>query len=341
MSQLESNGIASHRLLGESPRFIRVLSLLERVAPLDMPIVIQGETGTGKELAARELHRLSRRQSKPFLAVNCGAIPDSLVESELFGHVQGAFTDAKKNQPGLIALANGGSLFLDEVDALSRKAQATLLRFLQSHEYRPVGSARLEYADVRVIAATNACLNSSALECEHGFRSDLWYRLNVVPVVLPPLRERGLDIDALAYYFLNRYAENYGEPKKNLDADALRWLREYSWPGNVRELQNLMHRTLVLIESRQVGAADLARLVRNEQIPSKLAIACPPLSQDMVSFRDAKHEVIRDFERRYLRKLMLRSRGNVTLAAELAGKERRALGKLLKKYGIDRNEYVA
>ncbi|HKU24338.1 MAG TPA: sigma 54-interacting transcriptional regulator, partial [Candidatus Sulfotelmatobacter sp.] len=221
-------------MVGESPAFRRATSQILRLASSDAPVLIEGETGVGKELAARALHYLSARKEHPFIPVNCGAIPDSLIESELFGHERGAFTDAKTAHRGIIAQASKGTLFLDEVNALSHRAQTALLRFLHDMNFRPLGASGELKADVRIVAATNEALDQ--LIRARTFRADLSFRLNVLSIRIPPLRERAGDAELLARHFIDLLSVRYRVQKKRLDADAIASIRAYQWPGNVREL---------------------------------------------------------------------------------------------------------
>jgi DNA-binding NtrC family response regulator len=294
------------------------------MAACDAPVLIEGETGTGKELAARAIHYQSARKDRPFIPVNCGAIQDSLFESELFGHRKGAFTDAKDNQPGLVDLAEGGSLFLDEVEALSTKGQVTLLRFLQDQEFRPLGSRNLLRGNVRVLAATNASLGSLA---EQGlFRSDLLYRLRILCLELAPLRDRHGDVPLIASGFLEACDRRYNLGPKRLDQDSLAWMEAYLWPGNIRELENLVYREYLLSDGPVIKVD-----------PPKGVAPIDPRSTPGaagLTFHQAKARAVETFEKTYLSSLLSQAGGNVSLAAKLAGKERRSLGKLLKKYGL-------
>jgi len=309
-------------LAGESPAFTEALLKLRRIAAADAPVLIEGETGTGKELAARAIHYWSARRSHPFVAVNCGALPDHLLEDELFGHERGAFTDAKLARPGLVAVANGGTLFLDEVDSLSARAQVALLRFVQDQRYRPLGCTQERSTDTRLIAATNRPLSDATAAGQ--FRADLLYRLQILKIELPPLRARGGDAELLALHFIERYRTKYGLPATTLAPETLAWLRSHPWPGNVRELENWIHRELLMADGPQI------RLRHDTPSPDDER---PPLGK----FQRAKSEAVSRFERDYALEVLKRANGNVTLAAQLAGKERRAFGKLLKKHGIDRS----
>ncbi len=316
-------------LIGKSPSFKEVIKRIKRIARCDAPVVIEGETGTGKELAARAIHFLSARHSYPFLPFNCGAVPDNLIENELFGHERGAFTDAKESRLGLVAQAEGGTLFLDEVDTLSLRGQVALLRFLQNREYRPLGNGRTNKANVRILAATNADLDQAAKIGE--FRQDLLFRLNVMSITMPPLRERTSDVEMLANHFIQKCSTEYknGGPK-SLHPDTIQWMKRYDWPGNIRELENFIHREFLL-------ADDVC--IRTSLEKPRAGVPEGKLSFD-APFNEIKQRVVAEFEREYLSWLMRESRGNVTVAAKLAKKERRALGKLLKKYGIDRKYYI-
>ena len=243
------------QLIGESEAFRAVVKKIPRIACCDASVMISGETGTGKELCARAIHYLSPRARQAFIPVNCGAIPTELVENELFGHERGAFTTAVSTQPGLIAEADGGTLFLDEIDCLTLLAQIKLLRFLQEKEYRPLGSAKTQRADARVIAAANVDFDEAVRAGK--LRQDLYYRLNVIPLRLPPLRERREDIPLLARHFLARYAAEFNQPALSLSVDAMELLLCYEWPGNVRELEHLVARAVALAEREVIEGDDL------------------------------------------------------------------------------------
>jgi two-component system, NtrC family, response regulator GlrR len=309
-------------MIGESQAFRVIQTLIDKIAACDAQVVIEGESGTGKELAARAIHYKSARAARPFVPVNCGAIQDSLIESEFFGHRRGAFTDAREDKPGLVELARGGTLFLDEVDALTAKAQITLLRFLQDQQFRPVGGKRDEQADVRVIAASNRNLERQ-VEAE-AFRLDLLYRLKLLHLALPPLRERPGDIRILARHFVAKAAARYGKTVLPIDDATLAWFERYEWPGNIRELENLVYRAFLLADG------------------DRLTIPAPPTGHAPVSacyalllnYRHAKNQAIEEFEHRFLAHVLREANGNVSAAARISGTERRHLGRLLKKYGV-------
>ncbi|EXI88295.1 MAG: Nitrogen assimilation regulatory protein [Candidatus Accumulibacter regalis] len=313
--------------IGESVAFQEMLSILARVARYDTTVLISGETGSGKEMAARAIHYQGQRRDRPFIPVNCGALPDHLVENELFGHARGAYTDARESQIGLIAQAEGGTLFLDEVDTLTAKAQVSLLRFLQDGQYRRLGGSLIEKADVRVVAACNSDL-SQAID-EGVFRADLYYRLAAMELQVPPLRARGQDAVLLARHVVAEAARQYHLAVKELHADTVNWLLGYAWPGNVRELQNRIQREFLLCEEPEIRVRETAPDSDRRQQPDR-RLACPTT----LNFNEAKQQVLQAFERGQLLRLMSESAGNVSSAARLAGKERRALGKLLKKHGI-------
>jgi len=325
-------------MLGQSKTFLLARTQLRRYAGCDVQVLIEGETGTGKELAAREIHYVSARREHPFVPVNCGALPDNLIENELFGHERGAYTDAKSAQPGLIDHARGGTLFFDEVDALSSKAQVTLLRFLENSEYRPVGCGTARVSNARVIAATNAHLEKQVATGQ--FRRDLQYRLNVLHVRLPPLRERTGDVELLAEYFLTATAERLGGPTKHWSPDALRAMAAHDWPGNVRELESVVLRAYLRADGEMI---DTAVLELADPVPvasdreSSVEESANAFADDDTGLRFvvAKNHAIVTFERSYLMSLMRRAGGNITEAAKLSGTERRQLGKLLKKHGIE------
>ena len=308
------------QLIGEGPSFLVEVRKIPLIARCDASVLITGETGTGKELCARAIHYLSPRSDRPFVPVNCGAIPVELMENELFGHERGAFTGAAHAQPGLIQSADGGMLFLDEVDSLSLPAQVKLLRFLQEKEYRPLGSARTQRADVRVVAATNG--DCEQMAATGKLRQDLFHRLNVIPLKLPPLRERRGDISLLARHFLEKYMTDARKPAPKLDAEAMLVLTLYDWPGNVRELKNVIVRALALCEQEFIGPQHL----------------CLPLGDDVpqsASFQEAKASFIAQFERTYIQKLLLSCQGNISKAARAARKNRRAFWQLIRKHHID------
>jgi len=313
-------------LVGSSAKFLQAINDLQPMAESDATILITGQTGTGKELFSRAIHYLSRRHRYSFVPINCAALPDSLFENELFGHIKGAYTNASSSEKGLIAEAEGGTIVLDEIDSLSLIAQAKLLRFLQDREYRPVGSSRSIMADVRVIASTNTDLLKLVLAKK--FRADLYYRLNSLSLAIPPLHDRIEDVIPLAAHFVQRFAEENRRPVAALTPAAIHKLMSYSWPGNVRELESVITRTLTFSQSPVLTP-------ENIQLPSGNT-PCTPAR----SLRDAKNRTIENFERSYLLNLLTQYQGNVTHAARAAGKERRAFQRLLRKHQLDRQSFV-
>jgi DNA-binding NtrC family response regulator len=315
---------AFEQLIGRSARHRLVLEQLRRFAEVDAPTLIEGETGTGKELAARAIHYGGSRHAAPFVPVNCGALPETLLESELFGAERGAYTDARHARHGLVAEADNGTLFFDEVDALSGRAQVALLRFLQDQCYRPLGSARERRSDVRVLAASNRSI--AELAAQGQFRADLLYRLNILHLEMPPLREREGDVEILAEHFIALLARKYGRRPQPLHPATRAWLRDYGWPGNVRELENWVHRRFLACDGMLTHDDDAA--------------AAAPDGARAGSFALAKAAALQRFERDYLANVLDEAGGNVTRAARIAGKERRAFGKLMKKHGVTAGRFA-
>ena len=321
------------QLIGHAPSFTSLVSKLPTVARTDGTVLISGETGTGKELVARAIHQLSRRASAPFLAVNCGSLVDTLLESELFGHERGAFTDAHARRVGLLSHVGAGTLFLDEAETLSQRAQVALLRVLQERTFRPVGSATEQHVEARFVAATNASLDR--LVQEGQFRRDLYYRLCVFSFTLPALRERREDILPLAAHFLAKHQRG-DAPAPRISADAAKTLLAFPWPGNVRELENAIVRAVHVARGGVIDAADFG-------LPASSADVCAaPIGIDVSHpYKTEKRKVVEAFDREYLVRLLAEHQGNVSRAAEAAGKERRDLGKLLKRYGLEARQLAA
>lgn len=323
-------------MVGQSPVLAEVIRVLAKVAPTDSTVLVTGESGTGKELLVRALHANSRRASKPFVPVNCGAIPRELLESELFGHEKGAFTSAVRTRQGRFELAEGGTIFLDEIGEMDLSLQVKILRALQEKEFERVGGGKTLKADVRIVAATNRDLEE---EVRAGrFREDLYYRLNVIPLHLPPLRERGEDILLLADHFLQRYCRLKCRPTLTLSAEARRLVLSYPWQGNVRELENFMERLSILCENEVVAAEDLPR-----KILDHAGIVPPPVVTHVVAgfvwptLADlaAKGMGLKEFldtaEERLLVEALDRASGIKNQAAELLGIKRTTLIEKLKK----------
>jgi two-component system, NtrC family, response regulator GlrR len=307
------------QMIGQSASFLSEIKKIPLLAKSDTIVLITGETGTGKELCARAIHYLSPRSRCPFMPINCGAIPVDLVENELFGHEKGAFTGATESRTGLIAEAEGGTVFLDEIDCLPPAAQVKLLRFLQEKEYRPLGSKKMKRADVRLLAAMN--VDPQDAVAAGRLRQDLYYRLNVIPIVIPPLRERREDISLLARHFLLKYAVQFNKPMADFSEEAMQLLQLYDWPGNVRELEHNVERAVVLSEGRMIQAKD---------------VVLPTSESDLQeSFHDAKMKMTAAFEKTYIERLLLAHHGNISQAARAAGKDRRTFWGLVRKYQID------
>jgi DNA-binding NtrC family response regulator len=312
--------LATQQFIGSAPTFLATVEKIPRVASCDATVLIVGDTGTGKELCARAIHYLSGRAKKPFMPVNCGAMPAELFENELFGHEPGAFTDARQSKRGLISEADGGTLFLDEVESLPHPAQVKLLRLLQERQYRPIGGS-YRRADIRVVAATNQSL--PALMKTGAFREDLFYRLKVITLTLPALRDRKEDILPLANRFLKNAAQEYERPAKEFSASAKRKLLSYAWPGNVRELENVVRGAVALACGPIIRGHDLEFTVQGS--------GRGPMGE---SLRESKAHLIEEFERSYLEETLVACSGNISKAARLAGKDRRSFFALLKKYGL-------
>ncbi|MCJ8268246.1 MAG: sigma-54 dependent transcriptional regulator [Psychrosphaera sp.] len=358
------SGIESN-IIGQSASITQVRSLIKVNAQYPAPVLITGETGTGKELAARGLHYSGVFADKPFIAVNCSTFTDELFSSELFGYKKGAFTDAKTDKEGLLKAACGGSIFLDEIDSLSLKSQAALLRLLQESEYRPVGSSVVIKANVRVIAAANCDLTRRIHSGE--FRQDLYFRLFILTVRMPSLRERKEDLPLLIEFFIAKLNSQYGLNRTGICARLMDKLQQHNWPGNVRELENTIHRHYLLagsallsdncaidIEHRAETTADTLSGAGTDVHTADVQVATHQPQQmvegegaqalemnsssdgSSMDFVDAKRKAVEAFEARFVSKLMHHAKGNVTKAASLCGKERRAFGKLVKKYNINR-----
>jgi len=322
------------KLIGKSEAFLQAIGQLPDIAKAEASVLITGETGTGKEMVARAIHYLSKRAAFSFIAINCGSLPDTLLEDELFGHERGAFTDAHSRRSGLINHAEKGTLFLDEVDALTPKAQVTLLRVLQDKRFRAIGSCNEQQADVRIVAATNVAIDQ--LVQTGRLRADLYYRLNVFSVNLPPLRERREDVLVLAAHFLSKHAPTRKAALQLTPAACAR-LVLFDWPGNVRELESAIIRGIHLNRDGVIDVSDLGL----NSLPGPNAAASQSFSSDRLSFKAGKQAVIKAFERDYLIRIMYEHHGNISRAAQAAGKERREFGKLLKKYQLDPNVFRA
>jgi DNA-binding NtrC family response regulator len=306
--EAEEEELPESEMIGISPCMVEIYKKVSRVAPTDATVVIEGETGTGKELVARMIHRFSLREKQPFVPVDCAAIAPSLLESELFGAMRGAFTGADRDRVGVFEAANRGTVFLDEIGEIEMTFQASLLRFLQEREIRPVGASRSKEVDVRVIAATNRDLQR--MVDEHKFREDLWYRMNTVRLMMPPLRERRDDIPLLARFFVNKYNGRYRREVKLMDS-GVKELQHYTWPGNVRQLQHLMER-LTILADRVDGETVLDALTAMES-------------------RDKPVETLADAQEDQIRKVLTATGGNKSKAAQILGIERKTLYRKLER----------
>ncbi len=308
-----------HKLVGESEPMRKVFGLIQRVAPTDATVLVLGENGTGKELVAHAIHDASARRDKPFIPINCGAIPETLLESELFGHERGAFTDAYRAREGKIELADGGTLFLDEIGELPAHLQVKLLRFLQDHVIERIGGRERQKVDVRVVAATNRDLKGAI--SAGAFREDVYYRLSVLTIQVPALRERGDDIRMLAEYFLEFYARHHKRKLRGFTQAALRAIQGHPWPGNVRELENRIQRGVIMAQDAYLRPEDLEL----EE----------PARDDVTSLQSARDEA----EKRVIVDALTRNAGNVTRAARDADVSRPTFHDLLKKHGIDAERF--
>ncbi len=305
---------APFEFVGKSRQLQDILALIQKVAPTDSPVLIQGESGTGKELVANTAWHYSTRKDAPFIALNCAALSENLIESEIFGHEKGAFTSAYQLKHGLVEVADKGTLFLDEIAEMPIGLQAKLLRFLDSGEFRRVGGNKTLSVDVRVIAATNKDL--SVIIKTGKFREDLYYRLNVINITIPPLRERKEDIVELARHFLNKYSKKLSKPATDFTSEALELLSAYRWPGNVRELENVVERAVIVCEADRIGAEDLS-------ISSYAAVAEMNVNPSL-----------EEMEKTYILRVLKETGGNQSRASQLLGIDRKTLYLKLKKYGI-------
>jgi len=313
-------------IVGRNSKFHELLLKVQQIAKYDVPVLLYGQSGTGKELFARATHYLSPRASKPFIAINCAAIPAELFENELFGHVKGAFTGSVGQQDGLIKAADGGTLFLDEIDSISAMIQAKLLRFLENKEFKPLGLNKVMKADVRIIAAAKKDLRK--LVDDDIFRDDLFYRLNVVPLRLPALKERKDDIPRLVDHFIKKFSAELSKKIAGLGPGVLNILLRYTWPGNVRELQNVILHAVAVCKSTKITLGDIELPdISDRNFTSK-------------SFSAAKAEVIANFEQQYITDFLIANAGNISRAASAAQKHRRAFWELMRKHNIDCRKFI-
>ncbi len=326
--QLEDSPGVKYDLIGESEEIQKIKRQIQVIAPRNSWVLITGENGSGKEVAARNIHRYSRRANKPFVAVNCAAIPEELIESELFGHAKGAFTNAVALKRGKFELANHGTMFLDEIGDMSLKTQAKVLRILQEQSFERVGGDETINVDVRVIAATNKDLHTEI--SEGRFREDLFYRLNVIPVEMPALRQRKFDIPLLANYFLGQMAAELNEKKKSIDPDAMKIFKSYTWPGNIREFRNIVERLCILVVDPVIKASDIPELLTKEPTGVDDAQAGYHVASGS-TLKEAKSE----FERFFILDRLEENDWNVSKTADAIGIERSNLHRKLRAYNID------
>lgn len=318
-------------IIGKSAAMQEVFKLIEKVAPTDSTILIRGDSGTGKELIARAIHHHSLRKERKFIAVDCGALPETLLESELFGHVKGSFTGATMTKRGLLEVADGGTFFLDEIGDLSMGIQAKLLRFLQEKEFRPVGGVKNITVDVRLIAATNKDLEKMIQEQQ--FREDLYYRLNIVPIGLPSLSERKEDIPLLIQHFFTKYNKKRKKNIERVAPAAMRYLVDYEWPGNVRELENIVERVAIMSEDRVIDVKHLPTDMQGAKVVSDISV---PKTNDELkkAKKQVRTEAVAEIERAFIISALKRNDWNVSRAAQDVGMKRQNLQALVRKYKI-------
>jgi len=325
-----------NKLIGRSPRMVQTKDLLSRFAESDATVLIRGQSGTGKEVAARTIHGLSKRSSKKMVAVNCPALPEQILESELFGYCKGAFTGADQDNDGLFLEADGSTILLDEIADIPVSVQTKLLRVLQEKEIQPLGQTSTIQIDVRVLASTNQDLEEKIRKGE--FREDLYYRLNVMTVSLPSLTEMKEDIPLLALHFLNRYQKEYQREGMSFSSDALQFLMHHSWQGNVRELQNIINRAVLLTPGLVVFPTDLNDENENGR-KGQNSKDYTPFFDIKLPYKEAKNEIVSRFSIEYLNRELKRTKGNVSVAAKNSGMERQAFQRLLRRYGLTAQDY--
>lgn len=319
----------SHQLIGESPKIKKVIDMVRKVAPTDSTVLISGESGTGKELIARAIHANSKRRNTSFFAVDCGTISDTLLESELFGHTKGAFTGAHQDKPGIFKVANGGTVFLDEIGNISLEVQAKLLRFLEAREFLPLGSTTKQNVDLRLILATNQDLKEMVT---HGsFREDFYYRIFVYPISMPPLRERKEDILPIAYYFLEQFNRSLRKNIVGFDAGAVTKLTQHDWPGNVRQLKNAIERAAILCDKEQISLKELPFADDFEQLIESV----PSTNEELKRIKkEIRQKAVSEVEKNFVLNALVLNNWNVTQAAKKVGLQRTNFQNLMKKYGI-------
>ncbi len=321
----------AHNIVGKSKKMQEIYRIVAKVAPTDSTVLIYGQSGTGKELIARAIHFNSLRREKQFVPVDCAVLSENLLESELFGHVRGSFTGAITNKPGLFEVADGGTVFLDEVGNISLAIQAKLLRVLQEREFTPVGGTKAKKVDIRLIAATNKDLEKMIKE--ETFREDLYYRLNIVPIYLPNLKERQEDIPHLAVHFLKKYTEEIGKTIKGFTPEAMEKLMKYTWPGNVRELENLIERTVVMTENEMIRPEHL--IFPGQKEKESVSNNIPMTSEELKEIKkQIRERAVEDIEKTFVLSALERHNWNITRASEEVGMLRQNFQTLMRKYNI-------
>ena len=325
-----------HNIVGKSKKMQEIYRIIAKVAPTDSTVLIYGQSGTGKEIIARAIHFNSPRREKQFVPVDCAVLSENLLESELFGHVRGSFTGAITTKPGLFEVADGGTVFLDEVGNISLAIQAKLLRVLQEREFTPVGGTKTKKVDIRLIAATNKDLEKMIKE--ETFREDLYYRLNIVPVYLPPLKDRQEDIPLLSVHFLKKYAEEMGKAVKGFTPEAMEKLMKYPWPGNVRELENVIERTIVMIENDEMVRVEHL-ILPGQQEKEGLSEHIPMTSEELKEIKkQIREKAVEEVEKAFVLSALERHNWNVTRAAEEVGMLRPNFQALMRKYNLRARE---
>ncbi len=336
MTQLKSTKPVSHQLVGNSPKIKKVISMIQKVAPTDATVLICGESGTGKELVARAVHANSTRREKIFFAVDCGTLTGNLLESELFGYKKGAFTGADKDKEGIFTQADSGTVFLDEISNISTHIQGKLLRFIESREFLPLGSVHPRKVDIRLIFATNR--NLQDMVDEGGFREDFYYRIFVYPILLPPLRERIIDILPISYHFLNQFAKAMGKSLKGFSDEAVNRLTAHDWPGNIRQLRNVIERAVILCEGEEITPKDLFLSWETNEVEQMMEVV-PETNEDLKKLKkEIREKAVNRVEKNFLLNALAKNDWNITKAADCTGLQRTNFQSLLKKHNIKRSK---
>jgi len=322
----------SHQLIGSSPKILKVISMVEKVAPTDSTVLVYGESGTGKELISRAVHANSRRKEKVFFAVDCGTLSRHRLESELFGHTKGAFTGAHKSKEGILSLADGGTIFLDEISNISLEVQSKLLRFLEMREFLPLGGTSPKKVDIRLIFATNK--NLETMVNEGAFREDFYYRIFVYPIMLPPLRERKMDILPIAYHFIRQFSRSMDKSITGIEDCATGRLLSFDWPGNVRQLRNVIERAVILCDRDAISTEDLPLLGELGDLEN--LVECIPANNEELKQvkKDIRQKAVQKVEKNFLLNALIKNEWNVTYAAEKTGLQRTNFQSLMKKHDI-------